>query len=353
MLGSRVRVHMHARTCGYDAHMMGVTHRATGLCAGAGVAWGARELVLPAPAPVWASVVGVLTCVLLTSLAGRASMWPDLDHHNSTATNSMGLISGWIHEMVHAASCNVFDVSATEADVREEDFRGHRGLTHFGITALVVGALAGAATFFLAERQPVLVLGIIAGVLIGQAATWLWADVAGSVLGTVTAGLVWLAVPVHPVAALAVVTGLFSWLLMTEVAGHRTAFLLGTGAGATVFWLIPVPVIDWTVVGDVTAPGVGLGVGLAIATGMLAHSIGDAATKTGVPLLWPIKINGRRFHPIHIRSKGHRLHTGESHWEELKLRGWSWVLLGVAVVGWWPGLWPLLWDLIPWPWLTG
>lgn len=333
--------------------MMGVTHRATGLCAGACVAWGVRAVVLPAPAPVWASVVGLAGALLLTWLAGRASMWPDLDHPNSTASRELGLISGWIHEIVHAFSCAVFDFSATQADVRADDFRGHRGVSHTALAALVVGGLVGVGTWFLTQRQPVFVLGIIAGVLVGVVGTWAWAEVAGAVAGAATAMFVWTVVPHSPTLALAMVTGLLAFMATDEFLGHRYALFGGVGTAAFALWTVPSPEIDWTVAGDATGPALGAGVGLAVVTGMLAHSIGDGATKTGVPLLWPLPIRGRRYYPIHIRARGSRLHTGQSDWSEMKLRAFCWVLLGVAVVGWWPGLWTVLWELIPWPWIEG
>lgn len=333
--------------------MMGVTHRATGLCAGGFVAWGAREVVLPAPAPVGASVVAVAGAVLLTYLAGRAAMWPDLDHPGSTASREFGLISGWIHELVHGVSCALFDLTATEADVRADDFRGHRGVTHSALAAVLIGALAGTAAWFFSYRLPMLALGVVVGVLTGLVATWVAAELFGFVVGTVTALFVWTVAPLQPVMTLAAVTALLVFLVTDEYAGRRVGLIGAVTVFGFIAWTVPAPTIDWTAVGDGTARGVGLGVGLAVATGMLAHSIGDAATKTGVPLLWPLPVRGRRFYPIHIRPDGMRWHTGQSEWQEMQLRWKCWTLLGVAVIGWWPGLWPLLWALIPWPWTVG
>lgn len=335
---------------GYDEHMMGVTHRVTGLCAGAYIAWGVREVALPAPAPVYACVVALAGAMLLTTLAGYASLWADLDHHGARATRTYGLLTGLIHQAVHAASCNVYDLTATALDKKAGNFRGHRGLSHFGVTALGTGGLIGALVWVLAERRPVLVLGVIAGFLVGLVADWVWTDVVGSLIGVGVAVAVWFVATPVPTVALAGVVGVLVWLLATGVLGHAIGGVAGLVTGALSWMWLPVPVIDWTVVGTETGLGIGLGTGLAITIGMLAHSFGDAATKTGVPLLWPLMIKGRRYYPVHIRSEGMRLHTGQSDWEEMKLRGWSWALSAVAVIGWWPGLWPFLWALIPWPW---
>lgn len=36
-------------------------------------------------------------------------------------------------------------------------------------------------------------------------------------------------------------------------------------------------------------------VGLLVALGMVVHSLGDALTSSGVPLAWPVRIDGRRW----------------------------------------------------------
>lgn len=333
--------------------MMGVTHKATGLCAGAYIAWGVRTYVAPAPAPLYVAVAACVAGALLTVLAGRAALWPDLDHHNSTATNSLGLISGYIHEVVHRASCLVFDWTATAEDRRRGDFRGHRGLTHFAVTALGVGAVLGVLAWTFTEQRPTVALGIIAGVLVGAVAAWTWTDVLGALLGTIVAVVTWTLAPTQPRLALAILVAILVGLFVTEMLSSKAGLLPAAGVGFAVHYLVPIESVDWTLVGETIGGGIGLGVGLAVGTGMLAHSVGDCATKTGVPLLWPLRIRGRRYYPIHVRREGFRLHTGESEWSELKLRGWCWVALVAAVIGWVPGLWPVLWALIPWPWAVG
>lgn len=333
--------------------MMGTTHRANGLAVGGVVSAVVRSFVLPAPAPVVSCALAVVCAVLLTWLAGRASLWPDLDHHNSRATNSMGVLSGFIHEFVHSLSCNVFDLTATKADEEAGDFRGHRGLSHFGITAVVMGVLLGVATWALTERRPVLVLGVVAGVLVGLVADRVWTDVVGSLAGFLVCVTFWIAAPHSFLFALVGVVAAIGFLvgygLLTVPA---LGVVFAVVSGGAVFYAVPNTAIDWTLVGTETARGLGVGVGLAVMAGMLAHSIGDAATKTGVPLLWPLVIDGRRYYPVHIRPEGFRLHTGEDDFAEMKIRAWSWFVLGIAVLGWWPGLVDVVWSVIPWPWET-
>ncbi|MFA7264796.1 MAG: metal-dependent hydrolase [Candidatus Nanopelagicales bacterium] len=283
--------------------MIGLTHRVTGICAGACVAACVRPYVVPAPAPVWACVLAVAGALLIAWLAGRAALWPDLDHHNSTATRSMGLISGAVHLFVHRMSCWVFDMSATSRDVSEGDFRGHRGLSHFGISAVVSGLVFGWVSYLLATRWPALALAVVAGLIVALVGSWLLGEVRGLVL--------------------ALVAGTALWWLVTTTAEEPLR-----------------------IASELIAPAVGLGVGVSVSVGMLAHSLGDAATKTGVPLLWPIRIRGQRYYPIHVRPQSALLSTGSSEWAELKLRTFSWVVTAFVALAWWPGLYSSLWSLV-------
>ena len=310
--------------------MMGVTHRATGLAAGACVAWGVRELALPVPStPV--AVASVAAALMLTLLAGRASLWPDLDHSNSTATNSYGIISGLAHEVVEAASIACFDATATPRDRERGDFRNHRGLTHFLVTALVFGAVLGVGTWQLTARWPALALGV-------------------------TVGLVATIVTPPVLSALAEIETLLvakrrrtKWW---RKRGARSAasYVVGTVVTLAVTRVAPeTATVDLSLVG----PALGIGVGLAVATGMLAHDLGDAATLAGVPFFWPLKIRGQRYWAFHVRAPADRSRTGANSTTEWKLRVLSRIALGVAMLGWWPGVWPWVLERVPWPWLLG
>lgn len=328
--------------------MMGATHKATGLCAGAYVVCGVRVAMLPPPVPTVVAFGCCAVGVLIMCLAGRAALWNDLDHPTSRATNSFGPITYFIHFIAHTCAVWVFDTTATELDRKAGDFRGHRGLAHFAITALVVGGLLGWAAGALTARSPVIVLGVLAGVLTGLVASWAWTDVVGFVLGTVVAFAVWTVFPLAPVGALAIVTGLLGWIAGRQFLDRKFGLLCAVAAAGATLALLPYPTVDWQTSVPNLALGVGVGVGAAVATGMLSHSIGDGATKTGVPLLWPLKIQGRRFYPVHIRSEGNRLHTGKDELIEQRIRMWSAVLSALAVLGWIPGLAPWLWSVMPW-----
>lgn len=302
--------------------MMGVTHKATGVCAGAYVAWGVRALVVPEPAPPLVVVAVCGAALLLTLLAGQASLWPDLDHHNSTSTNSLGVVSGLIHEAVEAASIACWELTTTPADRTAGDFRNHRGLTHFAVTAVVFGLALGVGTWQLTARWPAVALGVAVGIVVGR------------VTPRVLALARW-----------------FGFFRKAGRRGRREA--LGWLAGALAAGLATVRVpetaaVDLALVG----PVLGVGVGLAVTAGMLAHDLGDCATLAGVPFLWPLRISGQRYRAVHVRRRANLTRTTADSMTEWRLRLVSRLALAVAVVGWVPGLWETVWLRIPWPWAS-
>lgn len=293
--------------------MMGRTHYATGVCAGAYVAWGVRHALVPAPAhmpvPAPAYALQVLICVVgalaLTWLAGKAAYWPDLDHHGSHSTRRWGLLSRGAHEVVEGLSIDCFDFSATEKDKAEGDFRNHRGLTHFLITALLFGLACGVATWQLTLQRPSLVWGIACGALIAHA--------------------------------------LARRVPRKRKRTRMLVGLLGTAALATVVGVaVPTPAgLDVVTVAQL----LGLGVGLSVATGMIAHDLGDAATLAGVPFFWPLRIRGQRYWAFHVRRPEKRTRTTKDSPTERRIRIASWTLLVVPVLGWVPGLYEHGWTL--------
>lgn len=293
--------------------MMGHTHHRMGIAAGAGVAWALRLAVLPDPTPWLVVVASVIASVMLTQLAGNAAYWPDLDHHNATATISGGLITEGLSVFVHDLSCWVFDVTATDLDRKAGNFRGHRGLTHFAVTAVGIGAALGVGVW------------------------WVTVDRPGFVVGVLAAWLIWMSIKV---------------VIKLDFVRRKTrrrlewARLLGCPALVVTLSLwVPMPAsVDWSLFGL----ALGTGVGLAAFTGMLTHDLGDGATLTGLPLWWPLKIKGQRYYPVHTRPAERLTKTEKDSPVEKKFRLCSWLLFFLFVIGWVPGLWDALWMLTPW-----
>ena len=289
--------------------MMGATHYTCGICAGAWCAWGVRAALVSdvgTPALLAGAVAG---CLAITWLSGRAAFWPDLDHAGSTASKKGGRATALLSAVVSRMSCDVYDATATPDDKLAGNFRDHRGLTHFGITALILGTVAG----------------ILVGIVTRVEPRAMWAVAVAAVTG-------WAA------------SEAYRWARLLKLRRDARSFaralariypLVGLLGGFAAWHAIPVP--DGVDV-ETLSVSLGVGVGVAIVAGMLAHDLGDAATKTGVPLFWPLKIRGHRYYAVHIRPKAKLTKTSKDSPTERRVRRWSWVLAVPAVIGWIPGL---------------
>lgn len=65
---------------------------------------------------------------------------------------------------------------------------------------------------------------------------------------------------------------------------RRGALVAAVAAGLLAAWALPTAAWWW--------------LGLPVAVGCLAHCVGDALTNSGCPILWPLKICGRRWFPV-------------------------------------------------------
>jgi membrane-bound metal-dependent hydrolase YbcI (DUF457 family) len=179
------------------------------------------------------------TVVTFAAVCAGAALLPDLDHPSSAATRRFSVASAVASHVVRPLSALVFDLTRGRRDTG----RGtHRGLTHTAVAAIGLGLGLGVASA--RWGTPVL-------------------------LGTV---FVCLALAVKGLDAL--VPGPPSLL----VAGGLTAAVelgLPGGTDGTAGWL-----------------------GTAVTLGMLVHSLGDAVTESGAPLLWPVRIRGRSWYPV-------------------------------------------------------
>lgn len=65
---------------------------------------------------------------------------------------------------------------------------------------------------------------------------------------------------------------------------HTLLFAILAGAVASAVLAVVAPAWWW--------------LGIPLAAGCLTHDLGDACTPSGCPILWPVRIAGRRWHPI-------------------------------------------------------
>ncbi|MBN9108056.1 MAG: metal-dependent hydrolase [Pseudonocardia sp.] len=179
---------------------------------------------------------GVLT---FAAVCAGAALLPDLDHPSSMATTRFSWASVVASRVVRPLSALVYRLTRTPRDTG----RGaHRGLTHTALFAVGIGAAVNAASA--AWGAPVL-LGTLF-VCIALAIKGLDAVVPGPPSLLVAAGL--------------------TYAVDTWMPG---------GVDGTAGWL-----------------------GTAVTLGVLVHSVGDAVTESGAPLLWPVPIRRRRWYPV-------------------------------------------------------
>lgn len=211
-------------------------------------------------------------------LTGGAALVPDLDHTNSCPTLAVKPVTGWLATGLRELSASVYRRSATDYERRstnERDPGRHRYLTH---TLVFAAALGGAAWW----SSELFVVRVVLSVLL----------VAFAIRGAAQ--------------KIAVVRPLDKPVLRLAVSA---------ALGCCLGWAIEPRQLA-----------------LALAAGCVVHVLGDMMTKSGVPLLWPYMINGKRWWKV--RTPG-AITTGEGRVEPA-LR-WA-CLVGTPMVGIWFGL---------------
>lgn len=225
--------------------MMGPAHSLSGaaawLGAGAAAAWFDR----PMPWPVL--VVGALIC------AG-AALAPDLDQPSATISRAFGPLGRGLCTIIGKLSEKVYN--ATRGKGERPRTGGHRTLTHTWPWAVLIGAGFSAAAVY-GGRWAVLAILFVHVVLAVEGLLWRAARVSSDVL---------------------------VWLLGAAGAWILTNILIKPGNGAE--WLVGDPELRY------------VWLGVPIVLGALVHSIGDALTISGCPILWPIPIKGKRWYPL-------------------------------------------------------
>lgn len=223
-------------------------------------------------APVLGAQTLHQTVVFGATTAGFALL-PDLDHPRARASRLLGPLTRVISWLLRRVSAAVY---ALTKGPRDEPVTGrHRHLSHTALFAVGLGAATTSATHAWGPWAVTVV--VILGLLLAEAALGDW---------------------LLPVSGAAVV-----WWIHT--AGDRMAELdRATG------WL-----------------------GVAVAAGCLTHCLGDALTKSGCPILFPLPIAGETWYEIRL-PRPLRFRTGKR--VENRLIFPAFVVLGVLLV---PGVW--------------
>lgn len=202
--------------------------------------------------------------LLGTTVAAGAALAPDLDNYSSTVVSAFGWLGKGVGRLVDALSVAVYNLTKSR---REEvkDY-GHRTLFHTLAAAILVGigvSLATAATGFVK--------------ILDQQLTW---------------GQVW-SILIMAIFLNLGLSGLFAKQITKYRAkfGPTLIFLFSIGLSILTAFLLPE--------GDRVSYS---WLGLAVGGGWLVHLLGDAITKQGVPLLWPLRIRGKGWYDVALPS---------------------------------------------------
>jgi membrane-bound metal-dependent hydrolase YbcI (DUF457 family) len=172
---------------------------------------------------------------LVVVTAGGAALLPDLDHPQATAARSLGFATKAIATAVDQLSLSVYYATAAPGDHPERK-SGHRLLTHTVPASLLAGGL-------------VAVLGLVS-------------PIAVSLCVALLAGLLAQGIKVAGGGLFVVTFGVSLWVFSQETGWS---------------WLVS----------------------LAVTVGCLIHIWGDWCTNSGVPVLWPLVSQGKRWRLVH------------------------------------------------------
>jgi membrane-bound metal-dependent hydrolase YbcI (DUF457 family) len=242
--------------------VMGPTHAMSGATAAlAGIA-----IYSATVAPVHPTVV-----IMGTVVAAGAALAPDIDSGRSTVVNSFGIFGKAFHVIANSLSVAVYNLTKTRREEAKSD--GHRTLFHTTVVALIAGIITVLAT---------LPTNIVE--LFGREYTL--GQVNAIILMSIYINLALGGILEGPIKKARKRYG--PYLLM--LASLFLAGLIGV--------FIPQPTEETF---GLNIPGLGgtyAYLGIAVAFGWFIHLLGDAITKMGVPMAWPIKVRGKRWYDV-------------------------------------------------------
>lgn len=211
--------------------------------------------------PIDAAATPVSVLCLYTAVAVGGSLWPDWDSHNSTVVRSFGIFGKLIHEVINGIGTAVYNLTRV-AKYEKAKEGGHRTLFHTPLMAIITGLIISGLAVL-----PGTVTILDHTYAVGQLASLL---------------IMWMFLHVG-------LAGLFE----KQIKKARKAFgpyVLMAASLAAVFavsrFLPENETYGW--------------LGIAATGGIIIHLLGDMITKMGIPMLWPIKIRGKRWYDVSL-----------------------------------------------------
>jgi len=201
--------------------------------------------------------------ILGTVMAAGASLGPDIDSNSSTVVRSFGIFGRVAHHIANSIGVAVFTATRTRYDRHPEG--GHRTFFHTTFMAILMGGLVALATL------PTNIIHVFGHPYsLGQ---------------------------FNAIILMSIFLNLcLSGLLEKRIKAARKrygpyalmAFSLVFAIVLSIF--MPVPTGSYSYLG------------IAVGFGWFVHLLGDAITKMGVPMAWPVKVAGKRWYDISLPS---------------------------------------------------
>lgn len=213
--------------------------------------------------PLDASTAPVSVIALYVAVAVGGSLWPDWDSHGSTVVRSFGIFGKGVHEVINAIGLLVYNLTRVKKYEKPKE-GGHRTLFHTPAMAIVTGfAISGIS--MLPGTVDILDHTYAVGQLGSLLVMWLFLHV----------GL----------------AGLFEKQVKKarKTYGPYILMIASLAATVAVSRFLPENERYWWL-------------GIAAAGGIFIHILGDMITKMGIPMLWPLKIHGKRWYDVSLPS---------------------------------------------------
>ena len=211
--------------------------------------------------PLDARTTPVAVIAMYTIVVAGGALAPDLDSHSSTVVRSFGIFGKIGHEITNAISLLIYNITKTKYDGDKDD--AHRTFFHTTAFAVLVGFLVS-------------LISIIPG-----KTTIYDHEYANGQIGSIIA--MWFFLHLG-------LAGLFDFALdARKKFGPYLVMLASFGLTVLISRFLPEnETYGW--------------LGIAAGGGMLIHLLGDFITKMGVPILWPLKISGKRWYSVALPS---------------------------------------------------
>jgi membrane-bound metal-dependent hydrolase YbcI (DUF457 family) len=229
--------------------------------------------------------------VMGTAVFSGAALGPDLDSYTSTATRSFGIFGRILYYLTNGLSMLVHGATRTHNDKPVEN--GHRTFMHTIVGSLLMGLL-------------VLGLTSIPGTT----------EIFGKTFAT---GQLF-AIGIMAFFLHLGLAGLFSKQIKNAKKTFGPYLLMAASLAVTAATAVFLPTYEtgyqW--------------LAIVVAAGWYTHILGDTITKMGTPMMWPLKIRGKRWYDVALPA-GLRITAGE--WQETKiLTPIFWVIVAYGLI---------------------